>query len=222
MDLYEKYHTSRSDERRGLFEIARREFGAARGLYPGCFVHVTPSFFIPDMVYVDSIASAARFFRARKASALVAREKVYAGDAQIAFHPLDYTDPLPLVDASFDLLISQYAGPISEHCRRYLRPGGILIANNSHGDAGLAHNDPAFELVAVINRRGTRFTLSTKALDACFVPKKTKVPEDRAAARAFLMKLGRGVGYTKSPADYVFQKVVSATLEETSATPEKH
>ena len=80
MDLYEKYHTSRQDERRGLFEIARDEFAVASGLYPGCFV-----------------------------------------------------------------------------------------------------------------------------------PKSKALPEDRAAARDYLMELGRGVGYVKSAADYVFRKV--ATLE---------
>jgi hypothetical protein len=49
MSLYEKYHASRQDERLGLFESVRAEFGVTRGLYPGCFVHVTPSFVIPEM-----------------------------------------------------------------------------------------------------------------------------------------------------------------------------
>lgn len=209
MDLYEKYHTSRQDERRGLFEIARGEFGVERGLYPGCFVHVTPSFYIPEMAYVDSDANAARFFKAGKATALVAREKVYQGDAQVAFYAADYTDALPLMDGSFDLMVSQYAGPISEHCKRYLRSGGILIANNSHGDAGLAHNDPDFELVAVIQRRVTKFTLSRSDLGAYFVPKTKALPTDRDAARAYLLDLGRGVGYVKSAADYVFRLVPS-------------
>ncbi|MGC9347630.1 MAG: hypothetical protein ACP5JG_05790 [Anaerolineae bacterium] len=206
IDLYEKYHTSRDFERRGLFEIAREEFGVGGGLYPGCFVHVTPSFFIERMVYVDSDKRAKRFFEAGEAQALVEREKVYDGPAEVAFYRQDYAKALPLEDNAFDLLISQYAGPVSEPCKRYLRPGGILIANNSHGDAGLAHNDPAFELIAVINRRRTRFTLSTKNLDAYFVPKTKTLPEDRAEARDYLLRLGRGVGYTKGAADYVFRK----------------
>ncbi|MGC9469833.1 MAG: hypothetical protein ACP5HS_14655 [Anaerolineae bacterium] len=209
MDLYEKYHTSRGDERRGLFEIARDEFGVASGLYPGCFVHVTPSFFIPQMAYVDSDARASCFFRTGKAAAVISREKVYEVEPEIAFYPEDYTMSLPLDDGSFDLLISQYAGPVSEHCKRYLRSGGILIANNSHGDAGLAHNDRDFELVAVINRRGARFTLSTPDLSEYFVPKTKTLPEDRATAREYLMALGRGVGYVKSAADYVFRKVAA-------------
>ena len=208
MDLYEKYHRSRQDERRGLFEIARKEFGLERGLYPGCFVHVTPSFYLPRMVYVDSDANAAQFFRTGLAADLVAREKAYRSEPEITFYGDDYREPLPVVDASFDLLISQYAGPVSEHCKRYLRPGGILIANNSHGDAGLAHNDDGFELIGVIHRRGTHFTLSTKSLDAYFVPKTVELPEDRTALRAHLMELGRGIGYVKSAADYVFRRVV--------------
>jgi hypothetical protein len=206
-NLYDKYHRSRQDERRGLFEIARKEFGLERGLYPGCFVHVTPSFYLPWMVYVDSDVNAARFFRTGLAAELVAKERVYGSEPEIMFYREDYREPLPVVDASFDLLISQYAGPVSEYCKRYLRRGGILIANNSHGDAGLAHNDDDFELIGVIHRRGTRFTLSTRSLDDYFVPKTVKLPEDKTALRAYLIELGRGVGYVKSAADYVFRRV---------------
>ena len=206
MSLYVKYHTSRDDERRGLFAIAQAEFGTVRGLYPGCFVHVTSSFFIEQMAYVDSDVRAAKFFNSGEARALAEREKVYETKAEIIFYRQDYSAPLPLAEETFDLLVSQYAGPVSEHCKRYLRPGGILIANNSHGDAGLADNDPDFELVAVINRRGQRFTLSTRDLTAYFLPKTQTLPADQAEARAYLLRLGRGVGYTKRAADYVFRK----------------
>jgi SAM-dependent methyltransferase len=206
MVLYTKYHTSRNDERRGLFEIARTEFGVERGLYPGCFVHVTPSFCIERMVYVDSDARAAAFFADGAVRALVEREKVYDSAAEIIFYRRDYRAPLPLVEETFDLLISQYAGPISEHCKRYLRPGGILLANNSHGDAGLADNDPEFQFVAVINRRGQRYSLSTRDLDAHFVPKTRILSADRAEVRDYLLRLGRGVGYTKRADNYVFRK----------------
>jgi hypothetical protein len=94
-DLYEKYHISRENQRRGLFEIARGEFGVERRLYPGCFVHVSPSFYIPEMVYVDSDANAARFFKRDQPSALVAREK--AGrepDAPLHRDVLDFTGPI--------------------------------------------------------------------------------------------------------------------------------
>ena len=40
-------------------------------------------------------------------------------------------------DRSVDLLISQYAGIISQPCKRYLKPGGYLLVNNSHGGRGV-------------------------------------------------------------------------------------
>ena len=54
-------------------------------------------------------------------------------------------------DGSVELVISQYAGFVSENCKRYLPRGGYLIANNSHGDAGLASCDREFKFVAVVN-----------------------------------------------------------------------
>ena len=41
------------------------------------------------------------------------------------------------VEGRVDVLLSQYAGFISEPCKGYLRAGGVLVANNSHGDARL-------------------------------------------------------------------------------------
>ena len=59
---YRKYHIDKADERRGLFEGLVERFGVGRALYPGSFVHVTPSFVIPEVVYVDSDKRAAAFF----------------------------------------------------------------------------------------------------------------------------------------------------------------
>ena len=39
-----------------------------------------------------------------------------------------------------DLLVSLYSGPLSGHCTPYLRVGGMLLANASHGDVALADN----------------------------------------------------------------------------------
>ncbi len=37
-----------------------------------------------------------------------------------------------------DLIISQYAGFVGQETKRYLKEGGILLCNDSHGDATLA------------------------------------------------------------------------------------
>ena len=111
----------------------------------------------------------------------------------------DYAEPLPEADASFDLLVSQYGGFVSRACRRYLRPGGHLVANNSHGDASMAALDPDYELVAVYRRRGERFSFTRDELDSYMVPKRGAVPR-----RAELERTMRGPAFTRPVAGYVF------------------
>jgi hypothetical protein len=205
--LYEKYHTSREDERLGLFESVRAEFGVTRGLYPGCFVHLTPSFVIPQMHYVDSDRNASRFFADGFAKQLVDRNRTYDETPSLEFHRLDYRQRIPLEDGSVDLLISQYAGFVSEACTRYLTTGGYLIANNSHGDAGLAACDGEFRLVAVVNRRGDRWSLDTRNLSDYFIPKSRGVPHEPQELADHIRDLGRGIAYTNTATDYVFEKV---------------
>jgi len=207
VSLYEKYHTLRRDERNGLFESVRSEFGVRTGLYPGCFVHITPSFVFPEMYYVDSDRYAHKFFAQGFAEQMVAKRRTYDEPAQIEFFHQDYHGRIPIEDGSVELLVSQYAGFVSEACKRYLAPGGYLIANNSHGDAGLAWCDPDFRLVAVVDRRGDRWSLSTRRLEEYFIPRSRDVPQEPASLADHIRSLGRGIGYTRTAADYVFEKM---------------
>lgn len=50
-----------------------------------------------------------------------------------------------------DLIISQYAGFVGQATKVYLKKGGILLCNDSHGDATLAYCDSDYEFVGVIN-----------------------------------------------------------------------
>ena len=205
--LYEKYHRSRNDERRGLFETVRSEFGPESGLYPGCFVHITPSFVFAQMTYVDSDRNAARFFASDAPSKLISENVAEDAAHRFSFFAQDYRDPVPVADESVDLLVSQYGGFVSEVCTRYLAPGGYLVANNSHGDAGVAACSDHYRLVGVVDRRDDRWALRTTDLASYFEPKSTKVPRDPTELRDHILKLGRGIGYTKTATDYVFQKL---------------
>ena len=207
ISLYEKYHTSRQDERVGLFESVRSEFGIRTGLYPGCFVHVTPSFVFPNIYYVDSDRNAQKFFSQGVAEKVVAGRRVYDEPSHIEFFHQDYHKSIPIEEGSVELLVSQYAGFVSEACKKYLVQGGYLIANNSHGDAGLASCDPDFELVAVVNRRGDRWSLSTRNLDEYFIPIPREVPRESVSLANHIRDLGRGIGYTRTASDYVFERI---------------
>lgn len=206
VDLYTRYYVERGDERRELFRLLRERYRCRVGLYPGCYVHVTPSFYLPIMVYVDSDRRAHRFFRGGAARRIVGSRKVYADEPVIRFHPQDYREPLSLTEGSVDLLVSQYAGFVSETCSRYLRPGGLLVANDSHGDAGLANIDPAFELIGAIDRRGDRFSLTTDGLEEYFVRDTPAGLPRRSDLRDYLKGLGRGLRYAKPADDYLFRK----------------
>ena len=60
---------------------------------------------------------------------------------------ISYTAGFAEAEKSFDLLISQYAGFVSQHCKKYLKIGGILLVNNSHGDASMAKLDDDYKFV---------------------------------------------------------------------------
>lgn len=170
--------------------------------YPGSYVHVTPSFVYPRVVYVDADRKAKRFFADPRALAFISTHKTYPQPAEVVFYGQDYTDPFPEPEGSFDLLISLWAGFISEPCKRYLRPGGWLLVNNSHGDAGLAALDPDYQLIAVINQRQGKHRLSETNLDDYFIPKR-----DIQVSADDLRELGRGIGYTKTASLYLFRRI---------------
>lgn len=148
---------------------------------------------------------AKRFFATPEVHQLISKRKVYSEEAQVQFHHQDYTKHLPERDESFDLLISQYAGFVSQSCKRYLKIGGWLLANNSHGDASMAYLDDDYALVGVVNRRGDKFSYSAKKLEEFFIPKK-----DVPSTKEYLEKIQRGIGYQKSAFAYVFRRTGSS------------
>lgn len=202
LELYRQYHAARSDERFELFGLLAARFGPRSALYPGCFVHLTPALCVPRTSFVDTDRRAARFFADPAVLDYVRRHRVYDDEPILRFHAADYTADFDESPASFDLLISQYAGFVSQHCKQYLKLGGYLIANNSHGDASLASVDPDYQPVAVVNRRGEQFRLVEVDVASYFVPAR-----DVSITRAELERRGRGIAYQKRAFGYVFRRV---------------
>ncbi|MEM7347839.1 MAG: class I SAM-dependent methyltransferase [Chloroflexota bacterium] len=202
-DLYHKYFVDRQFERLDLFQQIAKKFGCQRALYPGSFVHVTPSFVFPEVVYVDSDKQAKKFFtQAETVEAFVTQQKLYPDEPQLRFYAADYRKGIDEPDESFDLMISQYAGFVGQDCKRYLKKGGILLVNNSHGDAGVAALDDDYELIATVSFRNEKHRIGETNLAAYFVPKSSKL----TVTRAYLIEQGRGIGYQKSATAYLFQR----------------
>ncbi|WP_282784809.1 hypothetical protein, partial [Nocardia sp. CC201C] len=191
-------YLQRIGDRTPLYAAVAEHTRAQRVIYPGSYLDLAPSFVWSDVTYLDSDA------RARKAFAdpdrplsLVRAQRRYTTEPRIAFIPGDYTRTLTELPACrWDLAISLYAGPISEHVARCLRPGGWLLVNNSHADAGLAHLNPRFELAAAIHHRSGLYRLVIDNLDRYFQPAR---PPHRTHEQ--LRTHGRGTRYTR-PADY--------------------
>jgi len=172
-------------------------------LYPGCWVDIAPSFVFPRATYVDIDRRARQFFAdADGVDEIIAANATDDRPRSVTFLARDYRDDLGLPEQSFDLLVSLYAGFVSEHCTRYLRIGGSLLVNPSHGDAAMASIDPRYQLTAVVRSGNNRYRVDTGNLDDHLVPRRPS-----SITVESLHELGRGVAYTKSPFAYVFQRV---------------
>ncbi len=199
LDLYREYVAKHAEVdadagegRMRLWREVAAHADARRVLYPGSYVEATPALVWPEVVFNDQDARARRFFASPDVRAWLEQE---APGHVVRYHHGDYATAIDEPEGSFDLLLSQYAGPVGQACKRYLRRGGLLLANNSHGDAGLAHVDPDYELVAVVRRRWS------DDVEGFFEPKRPPHPD-----REELLRLGRGVGYTKTAPQYVFRR----------------
>lgn len=202
LDLYKKYFLERQFERLDLFQIILNKFNVQKALYPGSFVHITPSFIFPDVVYVDNDAQAKHFFSKSEIYEFIAQRKAYPQESKVSFHYADYKNRFDKPDETFDLLISQYAGFVGQYCKQYLKKGGVLLVNNSHGDAGMAAIDGDYQLKAVFTDKNGKYRISEKNLDEYFVPK-----SQLQISRDYLEKLQKGIGYKKTANAYLFQKV---------------
>lgn len=199
---YNTYFVSMDLERCAVFKAVQAWIGRATVLYPGCFIHIAPSYFFQHVVYVDRQPAAAQFF-ADQQSVLdyVSGRKQYQQAPYIRFIAQDYTTALPLRENSFDLLLSLYAGGISSACCAYLKPGGILLSNNHHDDAGQAARSGHYELVAVIHKKRDTCQISDTNLDGFFAPKQ------RGGQKARLQRQRTTPEYTRSADYYLFKKL---------------
>lgn len=158
IDSYQKYYTDLNFERSGLFEAVKNHYGCNTVIYPGCSIHVTPSFYFQHVVFIDISEIAKKFFQdTQSVLKLVDNNKKYRQSAYIQFLASDYTSRLPIREANYDLLIALYAGGIIQSCKKYLRYGGIIVTNNHQNDAIEALNDPALTLEALIRKKVQKY-----------------------------------------------------------------
>ena len=202
---YEEYIQKSGDNfgyRYGLFKILSYNFTIQTATYPGSYIDITPSFFFPITYYIDTDKKAKKFFTYEKEIIdYIKKNKTYDEDISMKYFPEDYRQDLDEIKDSSDLLISLYAGFISKYCKNLLKKNGLLLVNNSHGDASMAQLDKDFIFFGVINYQNNKYYLKTDNLDEYFIPKK-----NIRVTKELLEKTNRGVGYTKPANYYLFRK----------------
>jgi len=198
---YENYIKKLGD-RNGLFKLLNEKFSITTSSYPGSYVDITPSLFFPTTYYIDTDKKAKRFFKNEKEIIdYIEENKTYNEETNLTYFTKDYRKKFDDIIDSSDLLISLYAGFISKYCKALLKRNGLLIANNSHGDASMAQLDNDFTFVGIINYQNKKYYLKTDNLEEYFIPKK-----NITVTKELLEKTNRGVGYIKSANYYLFRK----------------
>lgn len=142
-----------------VFRRINDRFSPQHVLYPGSWIHVTPSLVFPDVVYVDLYKHLTRAFNDPDVQQYIVARKEYPQCPRMIPYQTDYRDPFGEVLGSFDLLLSLSSGFVSQACGMYLKPDGILLVNDEHYDAGMAYVDPKYTLIGI-------FTTDTTYLDS--------------------------------------------------------
>ena len=151
-----------------VFLQVSEEFTVRRVLYPGSYLHITPSLFFPRVTYVDSLAGIADMMADSDLQEYIVRHKTYPESADIRCHQQDYHAFNAEPNEAFDLVISLNAGLISQACKRFLAPGGLLLVNDGHYDARRAFVDPDYSLVGGFTGDSCRMTASPSELSSYF------------------------------------------------------
>jgi hypothetical protein len=200
-ELWAKQDQHQGDRWR-LFSAVAQAIDAETVFYPGSYVDLAPSFVFGSVTYLDADKRAPGFFADTEGILEIVAEHQGPPEPDITFIHADYTTPLDLPEEHFDLLVSLYAGFVSEHCTQHLKFGGTLLVNPSHGDAAMASVDPRYVLAGVVRSSSGTHRVDTKDLDTYLIPKN---PQTITADT--LRESGRGIGYTKSPFAYLFTRV---------------
>ncbi len=189
-------------DRAGLFELIKDVYGCGTVLYPGCSIHITPSFYFQHVVYVDMSETAKEFFQEKqKVLSFINSNKKYKQSAYIQFIHIDYTKQLPLRENNYDLLLSLYAGGIIKSCVKYIKPGGIIVSNNHQNDVQQALEDSSVRLEALIRRKGKKYHIEN--ITAEKMPK--ALPEHSKPLKS-MKNASSGMEYVDNEYYFVFRK----------------
>ncbi|KYG59477.1 hypothetical protein [Planococcus maritimus] len=196
LEEYQEY-IRKTGDRKALYKAVAKEYGVQKAIYPGSFIDISPSLVIPEVTYIDNFKGAIRFFKQMDGiQDYIEQHKEYPEACKISFIGQDYTEPLEI--GQVDLIISQYAGFVGQETKQYLKPGGILLCNDSHGDATLARFDDDFELIGIVSDNDN---IERDNLEEYF-----KLPKEKPVDFALVKEKMKGLKYSVAAENYLFRK----------------
>lgn len=202
INTYKRFYVDMNFDRAGLFETLKNEYACNTVLYPGCSIHITPSFYFQHVVYVD-ISNTTREFFADIQNILeyINSSKRYKQSAYVQFIHGDYTKPLPIREENYDLLIALYAGEITKTCKKYVKPGGIILTNNHQKDAEEFLNDSSITLDGLIYRKGKKYVIE-KDIDKDF----KDILKRHSNTKRNMKNTNKGLDYVDNQCYFVLRK----------------
>ena len=153
------------------FRVVNDRFSPRKVLYPGSWIHLTPSLVFSYDVYVDLSSKMHRALSDSDLLQYIQDHAEYQDKPRIEFHQSDYKNSFGEEKASFDLLISLSSDLVSQACGPYLRKGGVLFANNEHYDASMAYADTKLRLIGVFRTAG-KYIESKESIHSYFITTK--------------------------------------------------
>lgn len=163
---------------------------------PGCAVsglfraHHTIVIFSPCRVCRSEPGCGTIFVDQTPLLEFVNRNKHYKQSTYIRFIQHDYSQPLPIMEVTFDLLLSLFAEGIASSCANYLKPGGLLLTNNHRGDALEAVKDHHLSLNAVIQFHKGEYAIVEEGMHG------RNIPVQKSNSH-YLKQVNQGVEYVE-------------------------
>jgi hypothetical protein len=197
-DIKEKYeeYSKKIGNRKSLYKKIVKRFNVGSALYPGSHIDIAPSIVIPKVTYIDNFKGAIKYFKEIEPIVeYVNTLKEYDESCKIIFIGEDYSKDFDIEPV--DLIISQYAGFVGQATKEYLKKGGILLCNDSHGDATLANFDNDFTLIGVIKN----YKIVESNLNKYF-----KLPNNKENDLKQVKAKMKGPKYNVMAENYIFKK----------------
>lgn len=207
MKMYNEYYVDKNYELCELWQALKDKYDISRVIYPGSYIQISPSFHFDYTVYIDNDKKANKFFNQNNQTEEIQKyiNKNKNEENEFKFYYQDFNKDIDEDLNSFDLMISLYAGFVTDNNLKYVKNNGYILVNNSHNDAlncYLNHKDKC-KLIAVINGNGNKYKIidSQSILDECFIAKKPdKLKEFKKK------KNMKTIAFKKSFKYYVFEK----------------